>query len=58
MASGNATVVFDAIAIKEFSNASTGSVKDSAGADIKCDAKVPFKIGGTTYYLAAYDTAV
>jgi hypothetical protein len=34
----------------------TGTLKDSAGADIKCDARVPFLVGTTTYYLAAYDT--
>ncbi len=56
MASNSAAVQFDVLAIKEFSNAAAGTLKDSAGTDIKCDARVPFKIGATTYYLAAYDT--
>jgi hypothetical protein len=36
----------------------TGSLKDSDDADIKCDAKIPVVWNGTTYYIAAYDTAV
>jgi hypothetical protein len=35
---------------------STGSLKDSAGADIKCDFYVTCDIAGTAYYLALYDT--
>jgi hypothetical protein len=57
MASAGA-VRFDVLCIKEFSNAAAGSVKSSAGADIKCDVRVPFKYNGTTYYLPAYDTTV
>jgi len=33
-----------------------GSLKDSAGTDIKCDAYIQVTIGGTTYYIPAYDT--
>jgi hypothetical protein len=38
--------------------AASGSVKDSAGADIKCDVRIPFLVGTTTYYIPGYDTAV
>ena len=44
------------LVLGEFANAATGTLKDSGNVDIKCDARVPFKIGTTTYYLAAYDT--
>lgn len=55
---GGSAVMFDSICIKEFTNASAGSLKNSDGDSIKCDIKIPFKYNGTTYYLAAYDTTV
>lgn len=35
-----------------------GSLSDSDSANIKCDAKIPVVWNGSTYYLAAYDTAI
>lgn len=34
----------------------TGSLKDSAAGDIKCDAYIVLDVNGTPYYLACYDT--
>lgn len=36
----------------------SGSLKDSAAADILCDARITIVWNGTTYYLPAYDTVV
>jgi len=48
---------FDAISIKEFVNTETGTLTDSAAADIKCDARIKIQFNGTVYYLPLYDTA-
>lgn len=36
----------------------TGSLKDSANADIKCDYRMKIKVASTTLYVPAYDTTV
>lgn len=46
------------LAIEEFANTESGSLKDSDGTDIKCDARVKIKYNGTVYYLPLYDTVV
>ena len=54
----NADVNAEVLAVKEFANTASGSLKDSAAADIKCDARIAISFGGTTYYLPLYDTVV
>ena len=58
MASINNNPIIEVLDVKVINQigGTTGSLKDSDGSNIKCDAKVAFKIGSTTYYLAAYDT--
>lgn len=46
------------LAVEEFANTATGSLKDSTAADIKCDARIKISFNGTTYYLAGYATVV
>jgi hypothetical protein len=36
---------------------SSGTLTDSDSADIKCDARIRVDIGGTPYWIPAYDTA-
>jgi len=50
------THVFESIAVKEFAATASGTLKDSANADIKCDARISIKYGATTYYIPLYDT--
>ncbi|MFW6172929.1 MAG: hypothetical protein ACOC5T_04220 [Elusimicrobiota bacterium] len=42
--------------VKFESDAETGSLKDSDGTNIKCDAYIEVDVDGTTYYLPLYDT--
>lgn len=42
--------------ILDSTSTTTGSLKGSAGVDIKCDKYVAVDIDGTTYYMALYDT--
>ena len=46
--------VFDVISVKEFANTEAGSLKDSSGTDIKCDALVKIQFNGDVYYLPLY----
>ena len=46
--------VFDVISVKEFANTEAGSLKDSSGNDIECDAFVKIQFKGTVYYLPLY----
>jgi len=50
--------VIKVLAVEEFANTATGSLKDSIAADIKCDARIQISFNGTTYYLPLYDTVV
>lgn len=53
--------VTQSISVKEIQlcNAATGSLKDSAAADIKCDKRLAVTdADGNTYYLPLYDTIV
>ncbi len=56
MAKKGITEVFESIAVKEFTPTVAGSLKDSAGTDIKCDARITVSYNGTTYYIPLYDT--
>ena len=42
--------------VKFETDATAGSLDDSASADILCDAYMAIDVDGTTYYLALYDT--
>ena len=42
--------------ILDTTSTTSGSLKGSAGVDIKCDRYVVVDIAGTSYYLALYDT--
>lgn len=44
--------------VKFATSAVTGSLKDSANADIKCDFRLQVDVDGVTYYLPLYDTVV
>jgi hypothetical protein len=44
--------------VKFETDGATGSLKDSAAADIACDARIKVTIGGTVYYIPAYSTIV
>lgn len=47
----------DVLTVKEFSNTETGTLTDSAAADIKCDARIKVSLSGTDYWIPLYDTA-
>lgn len=44
-------------AIGDIASGETGTLTDSGAGDILCDARIPITVGGTTYYIALYDTA-
>lgn len=48
--------VIDVLAVGEFADTATGSLKDSAAGDIKCDARIKIRYGTTIYYIPLYDT--
>ena len=48
----------EVLAVGEFANTETGSLKDSAAADIKSDGRIKIKYNGTVYYLPIYTTVV
>lgn len=48
----------EVLSVKEFANSEAGSLKDSAAADIACDARIKIRYNGTIYYLPLYDTVV
>ena len=52
----NADGNFEVISVKEFANTSTGSLKDSDAANIKCDAYIKIQYAGTVYYIPLYNT--
>jgi hypothetical protein len=52
----NADGNFQVLAVEEFANTESGSLDDSDAADIKCDARIKIKYGGTVYYIPLYDS--
>lgn len=50
--------VIPVLAVGEFADTATGSLKDSAGTDIKCDGRIKVRLAGVAYYIPIYDTTV
>lgn len=59
MADGSTgATVIECLAVNEFADSATGSLKDSDATDIKCDGRIKVRIAGVIYYIPVYDTVV
>lgn len=51
-----AAELIDVLAVREFANTETGTLTDSAAADVACDARIKVSFDGTDYWIPLFDT--